>query len=68
MKPKTIINAFILTLILATLITSRNNNKRLINDLQQSNKQLQQEIKDVRQQYNNLYEIFTKLAKENDNE
>ena len=61
-KAKLIIIAFITTLILATLITSRNNNKRLIKDLQQSNKELEQQVEDIRSQYNNLYDLFILLG------
>ena len=61
-KARLIIIAFITTLILATLITSRNNNKRLINDLQQSNKELEQQVEDIRSQYNNLYDLFIILG------
>mgnify|MGYP001259423556 FL=1 len=61
-KAKLIIIAFITTLILATLITSRNNNKRLIKELQQSNKELEQQVEDIRNQYNNLYDLFILLG------
>lgn len=61
-KARLIIIAFITTLILATLITSRNNNKRLIKELQQSNKELEQQVEDIRSQYNNLYDLFILLG------
>ena len=61
-KARLIIIAFITTLMLATLITSRNNNKRLIKELQQSNKELEQQVKDIRSQYNNLYDLLIILG------
>ena len=61
-KARLIIIAFITTLILATSITSRNNNKRLIKELQQSNKELEQQVEDIRSQYNNLYDLLIILG------
>ena len=64
MKPERLVFAFILTLIVATSITSRNNNKRLIKELQQDKDRLQQQVLDMRKQYNNLHEILNKLLED----
>ena len=64
MKPERLVFAFILTLIVATSITSRNNNKRLIKELQQDKDRLQQQVLDMREQYNNLHEILNKLLED----
>ena len=64
MKPERLVFAFILTLIITTSITSRNNNKRLIKELQQDKDRLQQQVLDMRKQYNNLHEILNKLLED----